>query len=118
MNTWANVLQIAEHIVKRRPVFFVGSGLSRNSGFPDAKELMWNIREELKLCDTCDDKSSQTRCSELGEIVQCAKAVKGKPYSKILCSAFGSAWPARHRDPLVYSRISGIWSETKQCLSN
>lgn len=99
MNTWANVLQIAKHIVQRRPVFFVGSGLSRNSGFPGPTELMWNIREELKLCDKCDDKSPQTRCSGLAEIVQCARAVKGKPYSKILCSAFGGAWPARHRDP-------------------
>ena len=85
--------------MQRRPILFVGSGLSLNSGFPAASELAANIRRGLRSRGELDERADGILKCVLPEVVQYAKSVKGKCYSEILADAFGPAWPPHQRRP-------------------
>ncbi len=113
MDGWAGVRTLAEQIVSRRPVFFVGSGLSRNCGYPSADDLAQRILEELKLPEDRDRLMTEAQRHGLPYVVQYALRHAGRDYPQIFTACFGpDRVPERRRPWLTLEEAVNLYSSS------
>lgn len=99
MDGWAGVRELAEQIVSRRPVFFVGSGLSLNCGYPSADRLAKRILERLELPKNDDRLIKEGEGCGLPYVVQYALSDAGHDYPWIFTACFGPDRAPEQRRP-------------------
>lgn len=110
-DSWAAIKELAEQIVSRRPVFFVGSGLSFNCGYPSADGLAERILRELRLSKNDDRLEKDVRRYGLPYVVQYALSDARRDYRWIFTACFGpDRAPEQRRPWLTFKEAVNLYS--------